>query len=736
MKCNRAVFTNTVMANLVIVLAAVVLPPVFAQTPAGKADSQTPAASATPSPTPTPVPLSERTWMNASLSPEKRAELLVHKMTLDEKLTQIHMMDTREHPRMIQEIERLGIPGFKITNGPVGAGPGDSRQGQPATALPSALALAASWDIGLAETYGTIAGQESVAWGNSLLEAPGVNIARVPQNGRNFEYFGEDPYLAARLVVPEIKAIEGQGIIAEVKHFAANNQEDGRKTVNEIIDERTLREIYLPAFEAAIKEGTPGAIMCAYPSVNGQFGCENTHMLKDILRGEWGFKGFVQSDYTATHSLVPAALAGLDLAMKHDVWSDEGMKAAITGGKLDESVIDTMLIRRYSQMFRLGILDHPRTVTSIAAEKDGAIARSIAEQGAVLLKNNDKQLPLEAKALHSIAVIGPYAGAAHTGGGGSSKVAPLYTVTPVESIKNVLKNHGSTDIKVDYNDGKDPAAAAALAKASDVALLMVGNVDREGRDRPNLSLPDNQDQLISAVAAANPHTVVILKTGGPVLMPWIEQVPAVLEAWYPGEEDGNVVADLLFGDANPSGKLPVTFPKAEGDTPAHTPQQYPGVNGTAVYSEALQVGYRWYDAQKIAPLFPFGYGLSYTSFALSKPILVITKGGSNSFYGLMVDVKNTGPRAGADVVQVYIAAPAAASEPPKQLKGFAKVNLQPGETKQIIVTLDPRAFSIWDTASKQWTTVPGQYDVMVGDSSRDLPFTLKESIPAQARDGK
>ncbi len=705
------------MVNLVFFLFVFSTVPITAQVSAGAADASP--AKASPA----------KPWMNTALAPEKRAELLVHEMTLDEKLTQIHMMDTHEHPRMIQGIERLGIPGFKITNGPVGAGPGDSRQAQPATALLSALALAAAWDTDLAETYGKIAAQESVDWGNSLLEAPGVNIARVPQNGRNFEYFGEDPYLAARLVVPEIKAIEAQGIIAEVKHYAVNSQEADRKTINEIVDERTLREIYLPAFEAAIKQGAPGAVMCAYPSVNGQFDCENTHLLKDILRGEWGFKGFVQSDYTATHTVVPAALAGLDLAMKHDVWSDEAMKAAITSGKLDESVVDTMLIRRYSQMFRLGILDHPRVVTPIPAEQDGAVARSIAEQCAVLLKNSGKQqplLPLQAKEIHSIAVIGPYAGAAHTGGGGSSKVAPLYTVTPVDGVRNVLKNLGAAAIKVDYNDGSDPTAAAALAKSSDLALVMVGNIDREGRDRLNLSLPDNQDQLVSAVAAANPRTVVVLKTGGPVLMPWLDQVPAVLEAWYPGEEDGNVVADLLFGNANPSGKLPVTFPKAEGDTPAHTPRQYPGVNSTATYSEGMLVGYRWYDAQNIAPLFPFGHGLSYTTFALSKLLTAETKGGSQSSFSILVDVTNTGPRAGADVVQVYIAAPPAAGEPPKQLKGFAKVSLQPGETKQVSVMLDRRAFSIWDTKTSQWTVIPGNYGVLVGDSSRDLP--LKGSV--------
>src|SRR5919201_5171726 len=270
-----------------------------------------------------------RPWMSRSLPPLRRAELLVRAMTLDEKILEIHMMDTREHPREVPAVERLGVPAFRITNRPPGAGPRDSRPTQPATALPSALALAASWDPALAETFGRVAAQEVADRGEHLIEAPGVNIARVPQNGRNFEYFGEDPHLASQVAVQEIRGIQGQGVIAEVKHYAANNQETDRKTINEIIDERTLREIYLPAFEAAVKQADVGAVMCAYPSVNGQFGCENTHLLKEILRGEWGFKGFVQSDYTATHSAVPAALAGLDLEMKHDEHYDAGMKTAI-----------------------------------------------------------------------------------------------------------------------------------------------------------------------------------------------------------------------------------------------------------------------------------------------------------------------------------------------------------------------------------------------------------------------
>lgn len=672
-----------------------------------------------------------RPWTNRSLSPQRRAELLVKRMTLDEKILEIHMMNTKEHPREVPAISRLGIPALKITNGPAGAGPGDSPHPVPATALPSAIGLAASWDPALAETFGKIAASESADRGERVIEAPGVNITRVPQNGRNFEYFGEDPYLAAQLGAAEIRGIQSQDVIAEVKHYDANNQEADRKTINEVIDERTLREIYLPAFEAAIRQGHAAAVMCAYPSVNGQFGCENIHQLKDILRGEWGFQGFVQSDYTATRSTIPAALAGLDLEMRHDAYYDSDMKAAVTSGKLPESVVDTMLIRRYSEMFRFGLFDHPYQPKPISAKEDGALARAIAEQCVVLLKNAGHQLPLEAKSLHSVVLIGPFAGAAHTGGGGSSQVTPLYTVTPMEGLKKYL----GTAVTLAYNDGSDPAAAAAIAKTADVALVMVGNKDSEGADRPNLSLPSGQDQLVVAVADANPHTIVVLKTGGPVLMPWLDQVPAVLEAWYPGEEDGNVVADVLFGKADPSGKLPMTFPKTENEIPAHRPEQYPGVNGTVVYSERLEVGYRWYDAQKVAPLFPFGFGLSYTSFRLSN-LRVSSKMEADNPIQVSLEVTNTGSRACADVVQVYVSSPASAGEPPKQLKGFAKIELNPGQTRIVNLPLDPHAFSIWSTKDNRWMVQPGEYEILAGDSSRDLPLHAVFRVPPSSAASK
>lgn len=674
--------------------------------------AQAPAASA-----------SSRPWMDTSLAPARRAELLVRQMTLDEKILSIWMMHSRTlPPRQVAAIERLGVPLFKITNGPNGAAKGNSWEPQPATALPSALALSASWDVALAAQYGTLAATEVASRGEHLLEGPGLNIARIPQNGRNFEYFGEDPYLAGRLAVAEVRGIQSRSIISEIKHFAANNQERDRKTINEVIDERTLREIYLPAFEAAVKEGEAGAVMTAYPGVNGPFGVENRRLLQEILRDDWGFKGFVQSDRTATQNAVKSARAGLDLAMQPDHYSDE-MKAAVLAGQVPESAVDSMVARRYRQMFRFGMFDRASTVTPIPAEKHGAIARSIAAQSAVLLKNSGGQLPLKAAAIRSIALLGPYAGAAHNGGTGSGEVAPIYTVTPADG----LKRHVGAAVQIKYHDGADPAAAAAIAKTADVALVMVGNKDGEGKDRPDLSLPDNQDALIAAVAAVNPHTIVILKTGGAVLMPWLAQVPAVLEAWYPGQEDGNVVADLLFGVANPSGKLPLTFPKSLTEVPANTPEQYPGVNGTVLYSEKLLVGYRWYDTKRVEPLFPFGFGLSYTTFAFSH--LTVSPMGADGTVHVAVDVKNTGTRAGAEVVQVYVAAPADAGEPAKQLKGFSKVSLQAGESRRVSVALDRRAFAIWDDEEKRWADAAGSHEILVGNSSRNVPLRARISIP-------
>jgi beta-glucosidase len=658
-------------------------------------------------------------------SPEQRAAELVSQLTLDEKITQLHGIRDADHQRFVPGVPRLNIPPLRITNGPAGVGPSDDRQQKPATALPAPIGLAATFDPVLAGTYGDVQGAEARDLAHSLLEAPDINLTRVPQNGRTFETYGEDPFLAGQLSAANIRGIQRNGIIAEVKHYAANNQETNRFAVNEVIDERTLQEIYLPAFETSVKQGGAGSVMCAYPRVNGGFACENQPLLETVLRGQWGFDGFVQSDFGAMHSTVPSALAGTDLEMPTGEFFDAAMRDAVEAGQISESVLDQMIIRRYAIMIRFGLFDRPLALSPIPVEQNGTIAREIAEQGTVLLKNAGGLLPLDPAATRKVAVIGPFAGAAHTGGGGSSHVVPLYTVDPVTGVRNRL----GAGADVSFADGTDPTAAADLARSADVALVMVGDNETEGADRPGLALSGDQDRLVSAVAAANPRTVAVVKSGAPVLMPWLDEVPAVVEAWYPGEEDGNAVAAVLFGDVNPSGKLPVTFPRADADTPAHTPDRWPGVDGTATYSEGLRIGYRWYDGQDIAPLFPFGYGLSYTTFRYDHLSVgpAATRGGD---VVARVDVTNTGSRAGADVAQVYVGAPAATGEPPRQLKGFQKVFLRPGQTRHLTFVLDRRAFSVWDAGAHAWTLAAGRHQVWAGDSSRDLPLRAVVDVRA------
>ncbi|HWC79295.1 MAG TPA: glycoside hydrolase family 3 C-terminal domain-containing protein [Pseudonocardiaceae bacterium] len=657
-----------------------------------------------------------RPWLDRNQPAQSRAEELVAHMTLDEKITELHGIQDSAHQRYVPGIPRLDIPPLRITNGPAGVGPSDDKTQKPATALPAPISLAASFDPALAYQYGNVTGAETRDLAHSLLEGPDINIARVPMNGRTFEGYGEDPYLAGRLAAANIQGIQRNGVIAEVKHYAANNQETNRFTIDEQIADRTLHEIYLPQFHAAVTQGRAGAVMCAYPQVNGAYACQNDTLLSTVLRGQWGFDGFVQSDFGAAHSTVPSALAGMDLEMPTGIYYADAMTQAVHSGQISESSIDTLLVRRFTVMIRFGLFDRPLTESPIPVQADGGFARSAAEEGTVLLKNSGGQLPLNASAAKSIAVIGPYAGAARTGGGGSSHVDPLYTVPPVQGIQD--RAPGAT---VSYADGSDVSAAATLAKSSDVAVVMVGDDETEGTDRPGLSLSGNQDQLVEAVAAANPHTIVVIKSGGPVLMPWIGQVSSVVEAWYPGEEDGNVVASVLFGDVNPSGKLPITFPRAQTDLPTQTAQQYPGVNGVADYSEGLDVGYRWYTAKNIAPLFPFGYGLSYTSFAVHD-LHVSPAPNRDGTVGVSVEVTNTGSRAGADVAQVYLTDPAGAGEPPVQLRGFQRVQLAPGQTRRVSLTLDRSAFQIWDSTAQQWSTVDGQFTVRAGDSSANLPL--------------
>lgn len=658
-----------------------------------------------------------------------QARALVRRMTLDEKIAQVHGIRDPDHYRFVPDLPRLGIPALRVTNGPAGAGPGGEGPQPRATALPAPIALAASWDTDLARRYGVLAAREALALGNTLLEAPDINIARVPQGGRVFEGYGEDPYLVGRMAVANIEGIQSTGMLANVKHYAANNQETDRHTIDEIIAERPLREIYLPAFEASVREAHVASVMCAYPRVNGAFACENAPLLNEILRRDWGFDGFVTSDFGAVQSTLPSLKAGLDVEFPTGEYFGARLKQAIENKQIPESALDEMLVRRFAKMIELGGFRPRPKPEPIPILADGAVARDIAAQSMVLLKNANHILPLDLPMVGDrapkVAVLGPYAMHAMTGGDGSSNVIPLYTIQPGDGIHAALNAHARFHLL----DGYDLTAAAALARECDVAIVMVGDTETEGADHP-IELSAAQTRLIEAVAAANPRTVVVVKSGSAVLMPWLDKVAAVLEAWYPGEEDGDAVADVLFGRVNPSGKLPLTFPRSTADTLAANPDQFPGDGKTVHYSEGLDVGYRGYQDKSVPPLFPFGFGLSYTTFAFSD-LSVSPEAGSATRLKIRFRVTNTGGVAGAEVAQLYLTFPdiAEGNEPPRQLKAFRKIPLAPGESRLVDLTLDPRALSYWSVKSHAWVQAHGKFGIAVGDSSADTP--LQTSVVLQ-----
>ncbi len=521
------------------------------------------------------------------------------------------------------------------------------------------------------------------------------------------------------MAAADIQGIQSQGEIGEAKHFVNNEQEANRLAMNAIVDERTERELYLLPFEMSVKEGCVGAVMCAYPQVNGMYSCENGTILNQILKGDWGFTGVVTSDFGAVHSTVPSVTNGLDLEMPSGVYLGTALSSAVSSGTVMQSVIDEHLMRRFATTMALGLWDSPpkaQPIPMAMLTSDGMTARQIAAAGIVLLKNDSALLPLSAASIHTIALIGP--NTAKTGGGGSSAVVPLYTVTPRAGIQ---AHAGGATITTD--PGTTLASAQAVAKAADVAIVMVGDARSEGSDLP-ITLSGNQDALIAAVAMSSPKTIVVVKTGSVALMPWASQVPAILEAWYPGEEDGNAVADVLFGAVNPSGKLPLTFPAELVDLPANTPSQYPSTPTTGIaqahYSEGLLMGYRSYDSRSVAPLFPFGFGLSYTTFMYAN--LYVSPGSSDPVT-VEFDVTNSGTRDGAEVAQVYVGMPMAAGEPPRQLKGFQKLTIPAGMTRHASIALDARAFQIWNTTTHAWVTTPGAFSILVGGSSRDIKLT-------------
>ena len=657
--------------------------------------------------------------MDTRKSADTRARLLVDAMTLQQKTSQTHGAALPEDFRIVVGIDELCIPALTVTNGPAGVGTGPQiLNNVPATALPSPLSLASTWDPWMAYFYGWVQGREMRHIGRNLLEAPDVDLARTPLNGRTFEAYGEDPHLISRIGVANIKAIQSHDIIAMAKHYTVNNQENNRFNVDVQIDERTLREIYMPPFEAAVVEAKVSSIMCAYNFVEGFQACESPHTLMKILKQDWGFKGFVQSDFFAARDTVGTAVGGMDLEMPQgNIWGDQ-LRDAVLAGQVPESRVDDMLRRRYREMFRFGLFDRVDTVTPIPAEKHGAIARAISAAGTILLRNEGNILPLNDKRLSTIAVVGPWSTQAATGGGGSSFVNPIRKVTPLEGI--TARVGGRLEIVTD--DGTDPSTAAQAAADADVAIVVVGDFESEGVDRTDLILPDNQDAIIEAVARANPNTVVVMHAGAPMLMPWRDRVSAILNAWYPGGEDGLITAALLFGDATPTGRLPITIPANHRQGPLTSEARYPGVDGKVFYDEGLLVGYRWYQAKNQTPTYPFGFGLSYTTFKLNKLRVTPRVAKAGKRVKVRVRLKNTGKRLGAEVVQVYVGYPKRAGEPPKQLRAFKKVWLKPGKAKTVTLSLDARAFSIWDEKRDDWRILPGFYTIMVGTASDNTPL--------------
>ncbi|HAF22507.1 MAG TPA: glycosyl hydrolase [Blastocatellia bacterium] len=667
---------------------------------------------------------------------EQKVDAIIARMTLEEKIQMVHGERLTGFIGYVPAIPRLGIPELTLTDGPAGI-----RHG-PGTAFPAPVALAASWDRALAESYGAAMGAEAKAKGQNILLAPMVNIVRVPEGGRNFETFGEDPYLTAQIATADIKGIQSQGVIAEVKHYAANNQEKQRLTVSAEVDERTLREIYLPAFEAAVKEARVGSVMAAYNKVNGTHSSENTHLLKDILKNEWGFDGFAVSDWGATHSTIAAANNGLDMEMPTGEFFGAKLSEAVKTGQVSEATINDKVRRILRIMMRFGFFDRPAAIGPIDYNVQAQVGRRVAEAGVVLLKNEGSLLPLDLNRLKSIAIIGAYVDRATSGGGGSARMSPLYTISPLGAITQRVGERIAVKFVrfVPGNDlsKSDPATTGAaliadtvkIAKSCDLAIVFARDFETEGDDRANIDLPDEQDQMITAVLGANKRTIVVLNTGAIVLLnKWVDSAPAVIQAWYPGQDDGNVIADVLFGVVNPSGKLPLTFPRARQDVAVSSPEQYPGVSGKGQYSEGIFIGYRHFDKHKIDPIFPFGHGLSYTTFAYSNLKLSRTQIKAGEPLTVEVVVKNTGRRQGAEVVQLYIQDLEASVERPiKELKGFEKVRLKPGQSQLIKFGLNDRSLAFYDPAHKRWVVEPGQFQVMVGSSSRDIRLTTTFSV--------
>ncbi len=700
-------------------------------------------------------------WMNASLAPDARANLVLAQMTLDEKLqivqgfygANISFPWSKPAPEkyrsllagtagFVPGIARLGIPALIETDAGLGiANSAELRPGDVATAFPSGLSTAASWNPDVAYAVGAAIGAEARARGFNVVLDGALNLARDPRGGRTFEYAGEDPLLAGTMAGEEAHGIQSDHVVTTVKHYALNDQESGRFTLSAIIDEPSARESDLLAFEIAIEHGDPGAVMCAYEKVNGTYACENGFLLNDVLKRDWKYPGWVLSDWGAVHSTAPAANAGLDQesasGFDNAAYFDVPLQKAVQSNAVPVARLDDMVHRILRSMFAKGLFDYPAVKEKTGFPTNIPVAQHASEEGIVLLKNDGGILPL-APTLQHLAIIGRHTDVGMLSGGGSSQVLPVgydrskdYMVggavmvlpggaqvmptdhfvfdppSPLAAIQERL-GHGS----VVFDDGEDAAHAATVAHGAEIAIVFAKQWMTEGNDVANLSLPGKQDALIDAVAAANPHTIVVLETGGPVRMPWLNGVAAVLEAWYAGNGGSAAVTRVLFGDVNPSGRLPITFPRDENQLPRPV---LPGLDHPFAafdvdYSEGPNVGYKWFDSRALTPLFPFGFGLSYTKFAMKN---LAVQGGNTITAN--VDVSNEGAREGAETVQVYVTPPATGGHAVMRLAGWSKVDLKPGETRRVSIAADPRLIAGFDKGG--WNIAEGDYAVAVGESS-------------------
>jgi beta-glucosidase len=682
---------------------------------------------------------------------------LISQMTVEEKVHMIHASSSFTSGG----VPRLGIPELVTSDGPHGVRPEHGRDWEldnnlpdSSTYLPTGVCLAATWNPALGYAYGAVLGSEAKYRGKNVILGPGINIIRTPLNGRNFEYQSEDPFLVSKMVVGYIRGVQDQGVSACVKHYAANNQEDRRHTIDVQMSERALREIYLPGFKAAVQVAGVNTLMGSYNKFRGQWASQNHYLLTHILRKEWGFKGLVISDWDAVNNTMQAVWNGLDLEMGTDLhmlpnpdygkfFMGDSLVNLIKTGTVPVYLIDEKVSRILYVMFKTGMIEGkgiPKGEFNTTAHQQSAA--KVAEEGIVLLKNSGNILPLKKEHLKSIAVIGQNASRLQAMGGGSSQIRAFYEITPLAGIQKLARN-----IKVNYAQGYEISRgatantamikeAADLAAKSDVVILVGGwthgydyakwsdnAYDAEDFDKPDMKMPFGQDELIKAVLKANPKTVVVLMGGGAIdVSQWIDNAPAVLQAWYAGMEGGNALAKIIFGEVNPSGKLPMTFPKKLEDHPSHKLGQYPGDSVNVHYLDDIYVGYRYYDTWKVEPQFAFGHGLSYTSFAFSN--LKVSPDGKGARVSFVI--KNTGKQAGSEVAQVYVKqAVSLLPRPEKELKGFEKVFLQPGESKTVTIKLDENAFKYYNDIESEWVKEHGVFEIIVGSSSRIIRFSEK-----------